>query len=203
VRSTLAFRWYNAIVIACITLNTLLCSGWAIASAAPAAVVRAAVYPPAPPSVTASASSVCAGCTVTVSWTGFKPGSTISITMHSERVYLGTATVDATGTASKILKMPHDIDRGVHTITGAGTTIDGNGMTLSIKITVTKSDDDDRHPRASATPDADKRRVGQSSLAHTGAAALIPAGIGAALLGGGASLISMRRRRSAPNATEL
>lgn len=84
-----------------------------------------AVTPPSPPSpptpaVTAASSIVRAGAPLTVSGSGFKPGSTTHLVLHSDPVDLGEVTVSATGTFTASVTIPGDVPDGLHTIEADG-----------------------------------------------------------------------------------
>lgn len=67
------------------------------------------------------------GATITV--TGLKPGSTVTITMHSDPIVLGRMLADANGVASGIVYFPLDQPVGKHTLTADGIDADDKGFT--------------------------------------------------------------------------
>ena len=86
------------------------------------------------PAVTVEPSSVEAGKTVTVKGTGFAPESTVTITLHSEPVEVGTATTDASGDFTATVTVPATTEAGDHTVVAASNT---PTVTASAPLTVT------------------------------------------------------------------
>jgi hypothetical protein len=70
-----------------------------------------------------SASTVTAGNTVTVSGTGFAPGATLDVVLHSSPVTLTTVTTDPTGAFSVAVTIPAGTAAGAHTIDVADSSI--------------------------------------------------------------------------------
>src|SRR3954452_21870015 len=84
------------------------------------------------PTLFVSASAVVPGQTITDSGTGYQPNETVTITLHSDPVVLGTATGDSSGAWSTQVMIPSDTSLGTHTITAIGTA----GNFASVTITV-------------------------------------------------------------------
>ncbi len=95
------------------------------ASAAPA-------YPPVAPTITLSSTVVAPGGAVTVRGTGFTPGESVSVDIHSDAVHLATVTADADGVATADVTIPSGFS-GHHTITMTGLS---SGLVLSIGIDI-------------------------------------------------------------------
>ena len=86
------------------------------------------------PAVTVEPSNVEAGKNVTVKGTGFAPESTVTITLHSEPVEVGTATTDASGDFTATVTVPATTEAGDHTVVAASNT---PTVTASAPLTVT------------------------------------------------------------------
>jgi hypothetical protein len=120
---------------------------------------------------------VVAGTPVTISGTGFLPGSTVELIVYSTPVKLGEAVVLADGTFSATVTLPKSLTDGVHNLVATGVDADGNVRNLVVEVTVSG---------------------GTAVLANTGFSALPYAGAGAlALLVGGGLLGAARRRTAA------
>ena len=182
--STTAVRWTHVIAIAAAVLVGPACTGAEAAAMHPAGVIRAAAYPPGPPSIAAGSSTTCAGCQNTVTVSGFMPGSTVSFTLHSTPISLGSASVDAAGGATLTFQIPSGTDPGEHTLVVTGTAPSGSTLTLSVPIMVT-------------TGSVSVGGNAPGSLPRTGTDILIPMEVGAAVLGAGGALLFLARRRGA------
>jgi Flp pilus assembly pilin Flp len=107
--------------------------------------IQAVVGAPAPSSppvltavVTPDIQSV--GQDVTVTGSGYTPDSTVTITLHSTPVVLGTTTSDTAGNVSAVVTIPLDTDTAItHTITLSTTTQQGisNDLTVTAPTTLT------------------------------------------------------------------
>lgn len=186
-RNRRAIPWrYAAVVVP--ALISLAGSGISAATTAPARAVHTQPYPPSPPAGSVSTTTTCAGCTVTTTWTGFEPGSTINLTLFSHGRHLGSTTVNAEGVAVAIVTIPDDTPAGRHRITGTGRAEDGRPATASITIWVTGTEESgETEPR----------------LPHTGADLQAPIGIGvAALTVGSLVVFSVRRRKTSDSADQ-
>ena len=113
---------------------------------------------------------------VTVSGTGFKPGSTVDVWIFSEPHFLGTAPVDANGEFTARFPLPDELPAGNHTIQLNGVSPDDEVRTLSTGIVVY-----DPIPGAVA-------------LAVTGASPERATALAAALLVLGVGILVLRRR---------
>ena len=200
-RNRRAIPWrYAAVVVP--ALISLAGGGISTAATPPASVVHTQPYPPGPPAGSANTTTSCDGCAVTTTWTGFKPGSTINLTLFSDAHSLGNATVNAEGVAVKTVTIPADTDPGSHTITGAGLAPDGSPTTASITITVAGAtgsggSGSGGSGSAGSEPGGPEHRESEPQLPHTGADLQVPVGIGAAALTVGALVVfSVRRRKT-------
>lgn len=75
------------------------------------------------------------GNTVNVNGTGFLPGATITVTIQSNPIVLGTATANASGSFSKDFEIPC-VEDGLHTITASGTGANGLPASTSTQVTI-------------------------------------------------------------------
>jgi len=119
----------------------------------------------------------------------FAAGSTVTITMASDPVTLGTATADANGTFSAPVPIPSNASVGEHTINATGPGAEGGTVSLTASFTVL----------AHATAAAPGTAPAQAALAFTGSSDTpIYAGVGIVLVVVGAVLlvITVRRRRA-------
>jgi len=66
---------------------------------------------------------------------GFKPGTGVTITVHSDPLVIGTFAADATGSISQSWTVPSGFAAGAHTVVLSGQTIAGS-VELSAPITV-------------------------------------------------------------------
>lgn len=71
-----------------------------------------------------------------MSVSGLEPGSTVTQTLHSTPISLGSGLVDATGTFTGSATIPANVPSGRHTLVLDGTSKDGSPVTLSIGVTV-------------------------------------------------------------------
>ena len=150
------------------------------------------------PAVTVDPSSVEAGKTVTVKGTGFAPASTVTITLHSEPVEVGTATTDASGDFTAEVTVPADTEAGDHTVVAASNT---PTVAASAPLTVTAPPAPAEDPSAApstqptAAPAPAPEQGGKGGLARTGTNALLA--VAAALIAAGAGTAFIRRSRLA------
>ena len=124
------------------------------------------------------------GGSLIVTGSGFLPGETVTLVLHSTPVTLGTAPADSQGAFSTSVIIPADTTPGNHTIVGTGNT---SGLTATTSIVV-----------VSATTTGGTSTGGSSgggSLAFTGADIAAMAGVGAIALALGGMLVFAGRRR--------
>jgi LPXTG-motif cell wall-anchored protein len=123
-----------------------------------------------------ASSSVAAGKTITVTGTGYAPGSTVTLAIYSTPTVLTTVVADANGAFTVTVTVPAGLAAGKHTLVAAGVDDLGNARYVNLEVTVTSG--------------------GGVRLANTGADVTVPALGGIAVLGLGAGLIVAARRRS-------
>ena len=147
----------------------------------------------ATPAVTVEPSTVEAGKTVTVKGTGFAPKSSVTLTLHSEPVEVGTATADENGAFSAEVTVPANTEAGDHTVVAeSGTPV----VSATAPLTVTAPAADPSaspsvHPSAAPAPAPEQG--GKGGLARTGTNAMLFAA--AALIAAGAGTAFIRRSR--------
>lgn len=127
-----------------------------------------------------SSDKVVAGKTMTVTGSGYMPGSTVTVLIYSAPQVLTTTVADSAGNFSVTVTVPAGLAPGAHTLVASG--IDGSGVQRFTTLAVT----------VSATGTA---TVTGAKLANTGADVTLPALGGIATLGLGAGLIAISRRR--------
>ena len=134
---------------------------------------------PAPtptPTAALSAATVAPGGQLTVTGTGFTPGETVTATLFSTPIHLGTVSADAAGTASLVFVVPADIEPGEHRVELVGLS---SGVRVSAPFEVLGVE----VPR---------------TLPATGRSSGPLAGTGLALVGLGAGFVGLARRRAEP-----
>jgi hypothetical protein len=130
-------------------------------------------YPPNPPSLTLTATTVSAGDDLGFTGTGFIPYEGVNAFLFSKPIKLGHFTADANGTVEGTVTIPEWTDPGKHIFRLKG---EESKLTLSAKITV-------RSPK----PDYGHAGEDRSSVLLGGAGA-------AGLLGAG-TMMAVRRRK--------
>lgn len=132
------------------------------------------------PAVATNTSSTTPGGSMTVTGSNFVPNETITLTLHSTPVTLGTTSASASGTFSVTVTIPSDTTPGTHTILASGATGDSASTTIVVTGAIS--------PPATVT----------SGLPFTGADIAAVSGVGAiALALGGMLVLTGRRRRTA------
>lgn len=155
-----------------------------VLAAAPAAAQQ---YPPAENSLIISDTTPTPGQTVDIQARTFVAGSTVTVTLNSEPVQLGTAAADGAGVANLSATIPASTPLGAHTIVATGTGADGAPLTLTASITVVAADDGGAGS-------------GSGSLPRTGDDSSIPLariGLALAAAGGVITAIAAKRRKAA------
>lgn len=99
-------------------------------------VAQAQTYPPGGNTVTANDTTVAPGDPITLSAQIFQSGATVTFTMFSAPVVLGTATANSSGVATLTTTIPAGTAAGTHTIEATGTGANGQPLTVSMTITV-------------------------------------------------------------------
>jgi len=162
-----------------------------------AAPAFAQQYPPSVNFLTISDATPSPGETITLTGQTFQAGSTVTLTLHSEPVVLGSATADAAGKMALQATIPSDTPLGSHTITADGTAPDGSPLSLSVSLTVVPA-----QGGGNAQGNQGGNQGGNSgNLPRTGSEwtlFLAKLGIGLAAAGGVFVAIAAKRRKSAP-----
>ena len=124
-----------------------------------------------------SSGTVAPGKTITVTGTGYAPGSSVSVVIYSTPQVLTTIVADASGNFTVEVTVPAGLAAGSHTLVASG--VDANGVLRYVTLPVTVTS------------------AGSAQLAYTGADVLLPALGGLAAVVVGAGLIVVRRRSAA------
>jgi titin len=128
-----------------------------------------------------SSSTVAPGKTVTVTGTGYAPGSSVSVVIYSTPQVLTTIIADASGNFSVQVTIPAGLAAGSHTLVASGVDASGVLRYVTLPVTVTSS--------------------GTAALAYTGADVGLPAIGGLVAVAVGAGLLVARRRSNAAAAS--
>lgn len=155
--------------------------------ASPVTLTFAAPGSSAKPSLTLDASSLLTSGTVVLSGTGWVPGESVNIQLHSDSIDLGTVTAKDDGTLPPLtVQVPTSLAAGTHTITATGSV--SGSVDYSFVV-----------PGASV-PSVPSAPQNGTSIATGGAAAVLPyiawLAIAMATIGAGLLLIRLRRRQS-------
>jgi len=127
-----------------------------------------------------SSDKVVAGKTMTVTGSGYMPGSTVTVLIYSAPQVLTTTVADSAGNFSVTVTVPAGLAPGAHTLVASGYDTNGDQRFTTLAVTVSAA--------GTAT-------VTGAKLANTGADVTLPALGGIATLGLGAGLIVVSRRR--------
>ncbi len=130
---------------------------------------------------TVSVSQPAPGQPITISICCFRNGSTVTFTIFSDPVVLGTATADAQGVATGSFTIPANLPAGNHTIVSSGIGPNGQPVSYSRAITLVSA--------TSATPLA---RTGSSNSTVP----LAAAGATSVVVGAGLVAVAMKRRKT-------
>lgn len=84
------------------------------------------------PSLSVSSSDPCKGTSQVVDGTGFVPGSTVNLTLHSRVISLGSAVVSPAGGFTKTIKIPSVT--GTHRLVAAGRPTPKNPNTAEVTL---------------------------------------------------------------------
>ena len=107
-------------------------------------------YPPAAETLAVSTTVAVPGQPVTVSGSGYEPGTTVTITFESTPQVVGVVTADAAGRFTAEIVVPTDATPGMHTIRATGLGADGTTRVMVAAIRV-------MDPAAGAAPGAGSR----------------------------------------------
>jgi hypothetical protein len=153
-----------------------------------AAPVGAQVYPPNQCSLALSVSAAVPGQTIIAGSAncspGFAAGATVTITLESDPVYLGTATADADGQFSIPVTIPGDATPGAHSVVATGQGASGSPPTIRAGLMI-----------MSGTAGA-RSEGAAGALAFTGSDSLPLVWIALALLTVGTAFVLAVRRRA-------
>ncbi len=158
--------------------------------AAPAAAQQ---YPPAVNSLTVGCRTPAPGETTSLEARTFAAGASVTITLASDPVVLGTPVADASGVVTHQATIPAGTPSGDHTITATGQAPDGTPLSLSASINVGAG--------CGAVADPDDPASG--ALPRTGDDSSIPLaklGLGLAAIGGVVTAMAAKRRKAAATA---
>ena len=131
------------------------------------------------------------GATFTVSASGFQPGETVSIVVHSTPITLGTTKATPSGTVSVLVSLPTSLPAGAHTLSLVGSIGTANfAFTIAAPGVPTTTE-----PGLTTTTEPGVA-TGASALADTGYDVRSGLGLGIVLLllGSIALLVTPRRR---------
>ena len=143
----------------------------------PAAFQPCDEAPVAPPSGSLSASTVAPGDTLTVTAAGYEALESVTATLHSAPIALGSTPADALGSLSFTFTVPADIEPGSHSVELTGVS---SARVLSLAFEVVMP-----AVPASAPP----------TLPRTGGATAVEAAAGVGLVSLGWTLLAAARRR--------
>jgi LPXTG-motif cell wall-anchored protein len=129
-----------------------------------------------------------AKATVSCTVSGYQPGTEVSFTIASTPTLLGKSIANAAGVATITAPLPGDIGAGPHSITSSGIGMNGQPLVLTTQTPVSQVAADNAARNAGLT----LPRTGSDS------SGLIKVGVLLLALGGGAVLIS-RKRRAQPS----
>jgi hypothetical protein len=138
----------------------------------------------------------CGNEAVVVTTTNLQPGSEVSYTFFSDPVDLGTATADATGTATLTFDLPAGTTLGTHTVVAEGTNEfgqpDRNEVTVVVRDCSTTPPGGGGGGGTGGTGGG-----GGTDLARTGTDLSNPLRLAVVLFAAGAALILAARKRQA------
>ena len=130
-------------------------------------------------------SDLTTGQQITVTGSGFLPGSTVQLIIYSTPTPLGTVVADSTGSFSALVTVPTSLAAGSHSLVASG--VDANGAPRYLRMDVTVA-------AASGSGTGSGSGSG-ASLAYTGFSIVGPLVGGIAALVIGATLLIVSRRR--------
>jgi LPXTG-motif cell wall-anchored protein len=157
--------------------------------AAPAAAQQ---YPPSVNSLTVSDTTPTPGQVVDIEGRTCAPGVTVTVTLATTSVVLGTPTADAAGVFSLRATIPADTPLGPHTITAVCEAPDGSELSQSVSINVVAAGG---AGAAAESPAGSLPRTGDDSSVP-----LAKLGLALAAIGGVATAIASKRRRHGAHA---
>jgi len=93
-------------------------------------------YPPSSDTLAVSTSTAVPGQPITISGSGYEPGTTVTITFESTPRVIGVVQADASGRFTAEVVVPPDATPGMHTIRATGMGDDGTTRVVSASILV-------------------------------------------------------------------
>ncbi|MEJ7764970.1 MAG: Ig-like domain-containing protein [Acidimicrobiales bacterium] len=148
-------------------------------------------YPVGTCTLEVSPSEVQPGDEITVSGSGFMPGSTVTVTL-SDGTVLGTAVVDENGNFTGVFRIPAGTEAGVFEVFATGVDPAGEPFVLSGTLTVS---DATPAPGGGTPPPGGRADPPGGRLPRTGTDSLAIVGAGLALAATGLGLTLAARRR--------
>jgi Tol biopolymer transport system component len=149
---------------------------------------------PLPPTFEVNPKTIADGGTITLTGSGFQPGTEASFELHSNITSLGKTTVNANGTFTYQTPTPPGTEPGNHEVFVTGTNQQGKPATLSAPLTILGPT-----PTAAPAPPTPAPSVlGTEEVAYTGNSTTtgpLTAGAIAIILLGTLLIIQNRRRR--------
>lgn len=153
----------------------------------------AAPYVTAPTLALSTTTPPCAG-TLTVTGSGFVPGSTVTLTLHSTVTSLGSVVVNANGSFTKTVTLPAGVS-GTHTIVAEGPPTATNSNRAEATITIGVCPTTTPTTPVTTPPPSPAAPPSKPSLAFTGVQIFGMVALVVVLLGIGGGLVYMGRRR--------
>lgn len=134
-----------------------------------------------------------AAATISCTATGYLPGAAVTFPMGGIPTPLGTSTAGSGGAATLAAPLPGNVGAGQRTVTSSGTSLNGGSLALSTQVVVSQvaAENAARNANATATTTAPG-----NGLPQTGSddGSLIKIGVLLVALGGGAVLVTRKRR---------
>jgi LPXTG-motif cell wall-anchored protein len=142
-------------------------------------------------SITATATGLAAGGSITATYSGFVPFETVQLVVASTPTVIATGTADAKGSVTITGNLPSGLANGAHTLS-LFAPVSGLGFKSAITVGATETTTTTTTPAVTTVPVT----VAANTLPATGSDSdQLPFAIG--LLALGLALIGFKRRRSA------
>ncbi|GAA4604952.1 hypothetical protein BJY16_005198 [Actinoplanes octamycinicus] len=121
-----------------------------------------------------TSNTVAPGGTVTIKGKGYAPFSTVTVTLYSDPLELGTATADAAGEISLTVTIPAGVPVGTHSIVASGVDSNGNALVRRLDVKAAAKDTTTTtKPLPTTGPAVLWLLIAGSAITATGAAARI------------------------------
>ncbi len=154
----------------------------------PSYVDRGSVPPVEPkPHIASSTATAKPGDAITVTGGGFESGETVSVTVLSDPVNVGSVIASAAGEVESAFTLPSTVPPGAHTIRLAGAS---SGVVVTTPLTVTAA-----QVATTAPPTTAVAAAVNTTIVRTGSTADAETMFGGALVLAGAALVVATRRR--------